>query len=387
MQASDPAGDARASLFAHLQAKSPEIEAGVLTRINAIGGASEVDDPDYVHGLRAAVPAAIEHGLSIIRTGDHTPPIPTPLLTQARLAARHSVSLDTVMRRYVAGHDELSAFLVEGIEETGSQVAWLASLLGALGAGFDRLLAQVSEEYALEALRRPSSTHARLAERIKSLLAGERLDTSGLDYDFRPHHLGLVTEGDGAASAVRSLAKTLNGRHLIVHPAADTVWAWIGFREPIDRGTLNRVLAANWPGSVPLALSEPLVGIAGWRLAHHQAKSAFPFAVRHQHKIAHYAEEMLVASTSTDDVVTASLQVLYLAPLERSRDGGAIDRETLSAYFAAGRNGRATAGALGVSRQTVSHRLKSIEEKIGRPLLECATNLELALNLANRGLI
>lgn len=301
MQASDSAGDARASLFAHLQAKSPEIEAGVLNRINAIGGASEVDDPDYVHGLRAAVPAAIELGLLIIRTGDHTPPIPTPLLTQARLAARHSVSLDTVMRRYFAGHDELSAFLVEGIEETGSQVAWLASLLGALGAGFDRLLAQVSEEYALEALRRPNSTHGRLAERIKSLLAGERLDTSDLDYDFRAHHLGLVTEGDEAASAIRSLAKTLNGRHLIVHPAADTVWAWIGFREPIDRG--------------------------------------------------------------------------------------AIDRETLSAYFAAGRNGRATAGALGVSRQTVSHRLKSIEEKIGRPLFECATNLELALNMANRGLI
>ena len=387
MQASDSAGDARASLLSHLQARSTEIEAGVITRINTIEAAREVDDPDYVHGLRAAVPAAIEFGLSIIETGDHTPPIPTPLLTQARLAARNSVSLDTVIRRYIAGRDELNAFLVEGIEETGLQLAWLIGLLEALSAGVDRLLAEVSAEYALEAQRRPSSTHARLAERIKSLLAGERLDTSDLDYDFRAHHLALVTEGEGAADAVRSLAKILNGRHLVVHPAADTVWAWIGFRDSIDRSGLTRTLATNWPDSIPLSLSEPMLGIDGWRVAHRQAKEVFPLAVRDGHRIARYADEMQVAVMTTDDVALASLRALYLVPLERGRDGGAIDRETLSAYFAAGRNGRATAGALDVSRQTVSHRLKSVEAKVGQPLLECAANLELALNLANRGLI
>ena len=88
-----------------------------------------------------------------------------------------------------------------------------------------------------------------------------------------------------------------------------------------------------------------------------------------------------------DEVLTASLREIYLAPLEAGRDGGAIDRETLCAYFAAGRNGRAAAAALSVSRQTVSSRLRSVEEKIGRSLLACGSDLELALRLANHGLI
>jgi hypothetical protein len=271
----DSGGQAHATLVARLQARSTEIEEGVFTRVNAIGGVAEIEDPEYLHGFRSAVPAAIEYGLSAIESSEsHAPPVPAALLTQARVAARHSVSLDTVMRRYVAGRDELNEFLIEEVERAESRELRLTSLLGTLSAAFDRLLAELGREYGLELQRRPSSTQARLAERVKALIAGERLDTSDLGYDFDAHHLGLVAEGDGAPDAVRALAKALDGRHLLVHPAVETVWAWIGLREPVDRDQLDRILAASWPEPNPLALSEPGVGISGWRLANKQARAS-----------------------------------------------------------------------------------------------------------------
>jgi DNA-binding PucR family transcriptional regulator len=113
----------------------------------------------------------------------------------------------------------------------------------------------------------------------------------------------------------------------------------------------------------------------------------FYFAAQRRPRIARYVDDALVTAMAKDEVLTASLRQIYLTPLEAGREGGAIDRETLRAYFAAGRNGRAAAAALSVSRQAVSTRLRSVEEKIGRPLLACATDLELALRLADRELI
>ena len=51
-------------------------------------------------------------------------------------------------------------------------------------------------------------------------------------------------------------------------------------------------------------------------------------------------------------------------------------RETLRAYFAAERNISSTAAALGVDRRTVTNRIRAIEELFGRPLKDCATELE-----------
>jgi hypothetical protein len=252
---------------------------------------------------------------------------------------------------------------------------------------FDRLLADVGAEYERESKSRPGSPRARLAERVKRLLDGERLDTSELGYDFDVHHLGLATEGELAPSAVRTLARALNGRPLLIYPAGETVWAWIGLRKPLDRDYLDRTLAANWPDPAPLALGEVGRGLGGWRLSHKQARAVFPLAFQRQPRIAHYVDDALLTSMVRDEVLTASLREIYLAPLESGRGDGAIDRKTLCAYFAAGRNGEAASSALGVSRQTVSNRLKSIEEKIGRPLLACATDLELALRLADHEVI
>jgi DNA-binding PucR family transcriptional regulator len=75
------------------------------------------------------------------------------------------------------------------------------------------------------------------------------------------------------------------------------------------------------------------------------------------------------------------LQRLYLDPLAYEKDGGAALRQTLRAYFMAGRHVSSTAAALGVSRQTVAVRLRTIEDRIGRSLDACASEIDTALRM------
>jgi DNA-binding PucR family transcriptional regulator len=72
-------------------------------------------------------------------------------------------------------------------------------------------------------------------------------------------------------------------------------------------------------------------------------------------------------------------------PLVEDSDRGTVLRETLHAYFATARNTYSTAAALGVSRQTVGNRLRAVEERLGRSLDSCATEVEIALRLEDPG--
>jgi hypothetical protein len=377
----------RRLLDTRLRERRGEIEAAIATRIHSDGAPTEAADPEYAEGLRAAVPAALDYCLASVARGEgRAPPLPTALLSQARLAARNNVSLDTVLRRYFAGYTLLGDFLVDEVQTAGLQKgADLKCLLRDLAASFDRLLAGVSEEHGRESANRYYSIAARQAKRVERLLAGELLDTADLDYDFEAHHLGVVAAGPEAADAVRKLARGLDCRLLLVPREQGTVWAWLGARHPIDPAGLGGDPGTTSTSQLCLAAGEPAQGLGGWRLTHRQAKAALPIAVRDPGKSVRYTDVALLASTLQDDLLAASLRQIYLAPLEAERDGGRVARETLRAYFAADRNVSSTAAALGVRRHTVASRLQSIEERVGRPLNRCASELDTALRLEELG--
>lgn len=373
---------ARAELASHLRARCGEIEEAVLNRAHAVSAPSDLD-PIYAEGLRAAVSAAIDYGLAAIELGEERSPAPPlVLLAQARMAARTGVRLDTVLRRYVAGHALLGDFLIE--EAEGGRLlhgAELQRLLRAQAALFDRLIAAVSEEYVREARVRPDSSERRRSERIERLLAGELVDTSRLDYDFATHHLGAIAKGPGAAEALRDLATAIDRRLLAIRRDDETVWAWLGGRRAVDPEEVERIAHRGRLTHLSLAIGEPALGLPGWRLTHHQARAALPVALRGSQAFVRYADVALLASQLQNDLLATSLRELYLKPLARERDSGRLARETLRAYFAAGRNAASAAAALGISRQAVNSRLQTIEQAIGRPLFACAAELEAALNI------
>jgi hypothetical protein len=244
---------------------------------------------------------------------------------------------------------------------------------------------KVSEEYIREAKSRPTTTEEWRREYVKGLLAGRQ--PSGdveLDYDLDAHHLGLMAKGEGAEEAMRELAKRLDRRFLAGRREEEPVWAcWLGGRRPLATEEVLRALGIISLERVLVTVGEPGEGLSGWRLSHHQAKVALPIAERGGQPIVRYADVALQAAILRDDFTAASFTQLYLEPLERARDGGKVARETLRAYFAAERNISSTAAALGVDRRTVTNRIRAIEDLFDRPLKNFATDLEVALRLAD----
>ena len=377
------ATETRTALAARLRERLAEIQGAIATRVYSISDPRNVADPSYLQGLNGALAAAIEYRLAVLEAGERAAPaIPTALLGQARLDARDGVSLDTVLRRYFAGNVLFGDFLVNEAERAEVPSSALRSLLATQATVGDRLIAAVSAEYAREAENRPTSPAERRRETVKGLLAGELVDHSELGYELDGHHLALMAKGEGAEDLIRDLAGAVDRRLLAVQREEEPTWAcWLGGRRQL---TSERALAAL-PGEIPagvfVTVGEPGEGLSGWRFSHRQAKAALPIAERRAQSLVRYPDVALLAAIAGDDLIASSLRQLYLAPLERARDGGKVSRETLRAYFAAERNVSSTAAALGVDRRTVRNRLGAIEDLLGRPLKGAEADLEIALRL------
>lgn len=365
-----------------LQARRAEIEHAVLTRVYAVSDSSAAD-PAYVDSLRAAVAASLDYSLEAVERGEHrAPQIPVALLSQARIAARNGISVDVVLRRYFAGYTLLGDLVVQEAETMDISSRALKRLLRSHAALFDRLLTAVTEEYRREEGAVVEARDRSRGEQIKRLLDGELLDPTHLGYDFGGFHTGLLAVGKHVEQVIRDLAAAMDRRLLMVDRPDGIVWAWLGGRRPLDHADeiaprIDRL------GSVHarLSLGEPGKGLDGWRQTHRQAKAALPILLRGIEPVVRYGDVALLVSALRDELLSRSLQDLFLAPLERERDGGAVARATLRAYFAADRNVSSAAAALGVSRQAVTNRLRQIEERVGQPVERCAGELEMALRL------
>lgn len=97
----------------------------------------------------------------------------------------------------------------------------------------------------------------------------------------------------------------------------------------------------------------------------------------------HYEDVALEAMVLKDLVLRDFLRTRYLEPIIGTRPDGIGLVDTLRAYFSVARNGAAASAALGVSRQTVISRLRTVEERIGRPLQSCALALELTVRVSD----
>lgn len=375
-------GEIRAGLLAHLRARRPEIEQAILARIDVVPGAAPAAGDEFEEGRLRAVSAGVSHGLDGIERGaDPTAPIPAALFAQARRAARSGITPDVALRRYFAGYTVFNNFVVEAAEETiplGAPV--LGGVLRSQAVRFERLVVAVMGEYTRER-GQPIPPERRQTDQVKKLLAGEPVAPGELAYELDDWHIGAVARGENAAVVLRGVAQAADRRLLLACSDGETVWAWFGGRHRVGAEEITRRALAGRRAGLLLALGEPARGVEGWRLTHRQASAAMRVVRRGTGGIVRYADVGLLASISQDAVLASSLRQLYLAPLSGGRDGGATLKQTLGAYFRAGRNISSAASALGVSRQTVGSRLRVVEEKLGRTLESCGAEVEVALRL------
>jgi hypothetical protein len=378
-----PRSKPRRELAERLRARQAEIEAAVLSRVSALPDLEDVRDPEYSVGLRNAVRAAVTYGLIALEQGDRRQePIPTELLSQASRAARAGIGLDTVLRRYVAGHALLGDFILREAAVLGGDVhaAW-SEALHEESLLLDHLLGAVTDSYMEEIGSHERFTRGRRLTCVNKLLAGEIVNPEELGYELGSWHVGAVARGSGAARLLRGIVDDLACGLLLVDKARDEIWAWLGTGRRLASADVMSSAQARGALHAQLALGDPARGIEGWRLTHRQAVAAMPFAAREASGVVSYSDVALLAAVLCDEVLAESLRRTYLIPLEGEPDGGHRLRETLTAYLATGGNVSSAAAALGVSRQTLKKRLDAAEERIDQPLGRRRAELETALRL------
>lgn len=380
--------EVRAGLVKRLRARQPEIEEAIFARVRAMYGSVGSEDAEYQAGLRAAVAAVVDYVLTGIAQGEEwSRPTPSAAIAQVHRAARSGVNLDTLVLRYIAGHRLLGEFVKDEADRAGysSHGHALHQLRRTQESLLERLTATVASEYTQERKRLERSPEQCRRELVERLLAGEPVDLASLNYDFDVWHLGVIAIGTGAEKAVRGLADGLGRQLLPVACGEGTMWAWLGGHRKLAITDIERLLPATGVASVSVAIGELRLGIDGWRLTHREAQAALPVALTKPQTLTRCADVPIEAALLPHELLTSLLVKNYLSPLSSPRDGGAVWRETLRAYFAKGCNATKAAVTLGVDRHTVERRLKKIETELGRLIPTCHAELEVALRLEGLG--
>ena len=199
-----------------------------------------------------------------------------------------------------------------------------------------------------------------------------------LDYDLRLEHLGCIVSGPDAEIAVRALARELDAaRQLVVSLTGETSWAWIGrvrpFRVP------ERI---SVPEGTTLSIGDPASGTEGFRSSHRQARDAHRVAVHgREQAVIRYDDVALESLVAGDEARSRAFVSRELRGIDGDDPRSRRLRRTLRAYFASAQNASAAAVLLGVHEHTVSYRLRTIEERLGRPVTARRAELETALRL------
>jgi DNA-binding PucR family transcriptional regulator len=374
----------RTGLLRRLRAREREIEDAIFARVGSMFMPAPGEDADYETGLRATVGALVHHSLTVMEDpSELSAPIPSVAIVQAQRAARRNISVDRMLLRYLGGHRVLGTFVMDEAHRGGlsSNEPVLRQLRMAQEALLERLMTRIADEHRLERERIERSREEGHAELVQRLLAGERPDTAGLDYELDDAwHLGAIANGPRAKRVVRDLADGLRRQLLFVSAGERSVWAWIGGRRELEMARVERILSATDGTGASLVLGEPRRGLPGWRLTHQEAQAALLVALRRPEPVTRFADHALVALVLQNESLMRSLTGIYLPSL-----GNPVVRETLRAYFSAGGNAATAAAMLEIDRHTVERRLRTIEAKLGRQLRSCHAELEVVLRLEELG--
>ncbi|HEX5414298.1 MAG TPA: helix-turn-helix domain-containing protein, partial [Chloroflexota bacterium] len=192
---------------------------------------------------------------------------------------------------------------------------------------------------------------------------------------------GAVVIGPDIAERVRMALLEVDALSLLVEREEDIAWLWLGSRRRRDPDSLFSLFLDREESPLTMSVGEPGRGPEGWRLTHRQALASVPAALRSPRARARYRDVAILSSVLQDDLLATSLRHLYLDPLERERDGGLVARTTLRAYLDSRCIVSSTASLLGITRKTVTARLRAIERLIDRPLDSCWTDVAAALQL------
>lgn len=215
---------------------------------------------------------------------------------------------------------------------------------------------------------------------LKTLLEADPLSGVHLEVDLSSYHLGCVAWGEGAEEAVRALGARLDRSVQLTLRLHNNWWGWLSGSRPLDPEQHSELGCFDPGPGIRIAFGLEGFGESGFRATNHQALRAQWVAPPGPSTI-HY-EDVAVETLATEAEGDARAFVAHeLRGIDDPSAASARLRETLAAYFAAELNAASAGAALGVHHQTVTNRLRVIEERIGRPLGSRHLELAVALRL------
>ncbi|MDX6582389.1 MAG: hypothetical protein QOI10_1573 [Solirubrobacterales bacterium] len=347
---------------------------------------SGFDGAELWEAVRVSCLANIDAGLGSMARDQALPEaIPADARELALLTARLDLPLAALLRSYRIGHAMTWRLWLDEVEREDPEAEVRSETLAAasdyLFEYVDRLASFVTDDYTAERDRLMRSREQRRTQLVRDILDGADpqpgVALGELDYDLRLEHLACVVSGPDAEIAVRALAGELGAaRQLMVSLTGETSWAWIGrvrpFRVP------ERIPV---PEGTTLAIGDPASGTEGFRISHRQARDAHRVAVRGRQGAVIRYDDVALESLVGDEARSGAFVSRELRGIDGHDARSQRLRRTLRAYFASSQNASAAAALLGVHEHTVAYRLRTIEERLGRPVTARRAELETALRL------
>lgn len=389
-----------ASLEPRIAALVADIYELIQREVPALG-----DDPQLTSLLGASVEENVVAFVHMLRHGIATVHVeaPTAALEYARRLAQRGVPATALVRAYRVGQARFLSHCIDelmrgtkGDHVEGRSTHWMVEHVS---DSIDRVVEQVVDAYEGARERWVQNRSAVLAMRVRSLLAGEKLDLevaeAALGYRLGQRHLGVVLwvergdtdrdplgRLDRVASAL-ALAAGSQRAPLFVPSDETSAWAWLAITPGavLRRDDPEAVIGQPEP-TVSVALGEPASGVEGFRRTHRQALSAQSVALAARPtriRVTHFVDVAPVAMMCNDIESAREWVGETLGPLAIDSERHDRLRETARVFLLTGGSYTATADQLFLHRNTAQYRVQKAEELRGRPLREGRLDVELAL--------
>lgn len=365
----------------HLTQRIPEIGADAELRGLTLGSCSS--------NLEAAL-SMVRHGIDVTAAE-----APVTALEHARAMASRGHSVDVMLRFYRLGHQ---FFVVKFAEAIAARVddptRALDVYLEMESFGFqyiDRISTLVASEYVAELDRRQNQDRAERGDVVRALLASERVNLGRaervLGHVLTGRQLGFVcwaadSRVDLAGVAQRLALDVGAERALIVSDGPRAVWGWVALTA--DPGTA--LADVHLGDDVHLAFGSIHLGAAGFRASHLEAlrtRRIVELAGWSAPSVTAFGDVALVDVMSRDLGAARAFVQARLGELASDDQRSAAERAALLAFLAAQGSLKAAAAALGIHRNTVLHRVRRAEQRLGAPVSTQLAEVHAALKLCD----
>jgi hypothetical protein len=360
----------------------------------------EAGKDDGLRGLTlGSCSSNLEAALSMARNGIDVTAASAPVtaLEHARAMASRGYSVDVMLRFYRLGHafvsERIFARLGELVADPNLALIVVSELQNYAFAYVDRISSEVAAEHVAELDRIQNRVRAARTDAVRRLLTGDRIDLGRAEATLSHRLTGWQTafvcwtERDDVdlMRVGREISGHLGLDHpLLVPDGTQSLWGWVsssGVPRPVPSD--RTALRGRIPRLVFVSLGMPAHGPAGFRESHAQAMRVRRIVELADRKaqVTPYADMALVDTMSSDLNLARAFVAAELGALAVVGTRQAEERLALLAVLDA-QGGLAAAGeALGIHRNTVLHRMRRAEERMGRPATDRIAELHAALRL------